>query len=398
MATSVKLKLLPSKIVGKEGVICLQLIRHRKIRLLRTRFHLFPPEWDALKQTVDFEKTAKKREIHLLAVQSGLNTELCQIDELIRMLESKGDYTVGELADLYTSKSFNGYLFSFIDFIINKLQEAKRLKSANILLTARRSFARFRSGIDIRLDCIDGALIQQYETFLKQSGIKKNTVSCYMRTLRSAYNQAVKQFLTIQRNPFANAYTGIDKTVKRAVNEEIISSLKKLDLSDTQHLDFARDLFLFSFYLRGISFVDMANLRKSNVQSGYIVYSRSKTRQMLTVKIEPCILKIIEKYEYQAFADHLLPIFTNANQSHASVLRTYNKRLRRLSEILCLDKPFSSYVARHTWATVALRRGIPVEVISESMGHENEATTRIYLASLGQSIVDKANAKIIRDE
>jgi integrase len=168
-----------------------------------------------------------------------------------------------------------------------------------------------------------------------------------------------------------------------------------LDLSDKSELDFARDLFMFSFYMRGISFVDMANLRKSNVQNGYIIYLRSKTRQTLTVKIEVCMQKIIEKYETQTVDDYLLPIFTSNNHIHASQLRSYNNRLRRISEKLDLDKPISSYVSRHTWATIALRRGISIEIISESMGHENEATTRIYLASLGQAVVDKANAEII---
>ncbi|MDR1652953.1 MAG: site-specific integrase, partial [Prevotellaceae bacterium] len=167
---------------------------------------------------------------------------------------------------------------------------------------------------------------------------------------------------------------------------------------DNHFLALARDLFLFSFYMRGISFVDMANLRKSNVQNGYITYFRSKTRQMLTVKIEPCMQKIILRYEAQTIDDYLLPVFTDTNRIHASQLRNYNKRLHRISQKLGLDKPISSYVSRHTWATIALRRGIPVEIISESMGHENEATTRIYLASLGQAVVDRANAEIIKLE
>ena len=94
----------------------------------------------------------------------------------------------------------------------------------------------------------------------------------------------------------------------------------------------------------------------------------------------------------------LLPIYTIQNRNNTSQLRNYNKRLKRISELLKLEKPLSSYVARHTWATLALRKGISVEVISESMEHENETTTRIYLGSLEQSVVDKANVKIVRLE
>jgi integrase len=172
--------------------------------------------------------------------------------------------------------------------------------------------------------------------------------------------------------------------------------MRNLDLSAHSELALARDLFLFSFYMRGMSFVDMANLRKGNVKNGYIVYARSKTKQTLTVKIEDCMQKIITSYEQQTIDDYLLPIYTAQNRENTSQLRNHNKRLKRISEMLKLEKPLSSYVSRHTWATLALRKGVPEEVISESMGHENETTTRIYLASLGQSVVDKANAEIIK--
>ena len=132
------------------------------------------------------------------------------------------------------------------------------------------------------------------------------------------------------------------------------------------------------------------------MKNGYIIYARSKTKQILTVKIESCMQEIITRYEMQTVDDYLLPVFTIQNMNNSSQLRNQNRRLKRISDILELDKPISSYVSRHTWATTALRRGIPVEVISESMGHENEATTRIYLASLGQSVVDEANAEVIR--
>jgi len=321
---------------------------------------------------------------------------LKQFDELIRLLEMKSDYTVDELADLYINNSFNGYLFPFIDYVVMQLKEENRNKTATILSTAKRSFERFLCGQDILLDKVDNDLMRKYEIYLKNTGMMKNAVSCYIRSLRSVYNQAVKQGLTSQKNPFANIYTRIDKTIKRAMNEDVIIRLKNLDLTEHAELSLARDLFMFSFYMRGISFIDMANLRKNNVKNGYVVYFRSKTKQMLTIKLEACMKEIIARYESQTIDDYLLPAYTTQNRDHSSQLRNYNKRLKRISDLLELEKPLSSYVSRHTWATLALRKGIPVEVISESMGHENETTTRIYLASLGQSVVDKANAEIIK--
>ncbi|MDR2058190.1 MAG: site-specific integrase [Dysgonamonadaceae bacterium] len=398
MPTSVKIKFSPSKIRGKEGVIYLQLIHNRKIKLIRTRFGIFSNEWDENAQAVNLIIDSPERTNQLFAIKSGLDAEIHQIKELTRLLEMKGEYSVGELAELYANNSFNGCFFPFIDFTVNQMRKAGRNKSSTVLLTAKRSFERFRAGQDILLTQLDNNLIQKYAHWIQSSGIRKNTLSCYLRTLRAVYNQAVKRGLTTQNFPFANTYTGIDKTVKRAVNEDVIIRLKNLDLSEHPALALARDLFLFSFYMRGISFVDMANLQKTNIKNGYIVYLRSKTRQMLTVKIEPCMQEIIARYAHQTIDDYLLPVYTSHNCDNTSQLRNHNRRLKRISEKLGLEKPLSSYVSRHTWATIALRRGVPIEVISEGMGHENESTTRIYLASLGQSVVDKANAEVINLE
>jgi integrase len=125
------------------------------------------------------------------------------------------------------------------------------------------------------------------------------------------------------------------------------------------------------------------------------VYARSKTKQVLSIKIEKCIEEIIERYRNETVDDYLLPIYHVGNHDYGSHLRTYNKRLRRLSELLQLEKHLSSYVSRHSWATIAMRKGVSVQLISEGMGHENEKTTRIYLDSLDQSAIDRANARII---
>ena len=395
LRTSIRLKFIPSKVQSKAGVICIQLIHKRKTKLLRTRFYLFAAEWDSKTETVRIEHAGSERQKYLQSVQSSLSHELKQINELIRVLAPKSDYTIEELAGLYISHSFNGYLSPFIDHIIKDLKAGNRTKTADICMTVKKSFERFRCGHDILIDRIDNELITKYENFLKDSGIMNNTISCYMRSFRSIYNQAVERGLATQKSPFSGINTSNDKTTKRAVSEDVIIRLKNMDLSSCQELCLSRDMFMFSFYMRGISFVDMANLKTGNLKNGYITYSRSKTRQKLTVKIEPCMQTIISQYNLQTVDDYLLPIYTPQNRNHVSQLRNHNKRLHRISELLGLEKSLSSYVSRHSWATLAFRKGVPIEVISKGMGHENETTTRIYLASLDQSIVDQANAEII---
>ena len=396
MSTSIKFKFRSSKINNKKGVIYIQLIHNRKIKLIGTRFHLYTNEWNEKKESVCLESVDIERIPSLELIKTGLEAELGQIGKLVRLLEIQGNYSVNELADLYVNNSFNGYLFTFIDFIVKNLKNNNHRKTASIYNTVKLSFSRFNSEHDILIDSIDNYLILLYESYLKKTGIRKNSASCYMRAFRSIYNQAVKRGLSTQKNPFKGVYMGIDKTVKRAVSEDIILRLKHLDLSNYKKLALARDLFMSSFYMRGMSFIDMANLRKINIKNGYITYTRSKTGKILTIKIEKSIQEILDNYQTQTIDDFLLPIYTLKNRDHVSQLRTYNKRLKKISVILELEKPLSSYVTRHSWATIALRKGISIETISESMGHESETTTRIYLALLGQSVIDKANADVIR--
>jgi len=392
---SVKVKFRKSTIKSKEGVLYFQLIHNRKTKLITSRFRLYPHEWNQRLSSVIMDNASSERCVYLQNTAENLKLEVQQIYDIVNILEKRGNYTVQELAEYYVSQSFNGYFFPFIKHVIDKLETEKRSKTASIYKTAQRSFSRFRYGEDIRIDRIDNYQIQQYETYLKDNNVCINSISCYMRALRAIYNQAVEKGLAISKNPFRDVYTGIDKTIKRAVSGDVIVKLQSLDLSKYPALQQSRDLFMFSFYTRGMSFIDMANLSKNNLKNGYIVYSRSKTKQILTIKVEKCIEEIIGQYRDLTIDNYLLPIYSEQNRNSNSNLRTHNKRLKRISEMLGLEKPLSSYVSRHSWATIALRKGISVQVISEGMGHENEKTTRIYLASMNQSVIDEANAQII---
>ena len=206
--------------------------------------------------------------------------------------------------------------------------------------------------------------------------------------------------LTENRNPFKRVFTGIEKTVKRALPMKIIKKIRSLDLSLYPQLDFARDMFLLSFMLRGMSLIDMAFLKKSDLNNGHVTYRRRKTGQILTIQWTPEMQGIIDKYPYNE-TSYLLPIIRNP---HAVPLYAYrnmgyyiNRQLRKIAEQLELPIPLTMYVARHSWASAAKARGIPISIISEGMGHDSELTTQIYLASLDTSVVDKANSLLIKD-
>lgn len=166
-------------------------------------------------------------------------------------------YTAEKIVELFCTPENDGGFISFTLRLINELKQIGKKRTADTYTTVLNSFKRFRSNQDLLLDDVDSTLMTEYETWLKENGICKNTVSFYMRNLRAIYNRAVEKELTSQRFPFKHVYTGIDKTVKRAVSIKVIRQIKELDLTLSPLLDYARDLFMFSFYTRGMSFIDM---------------------------------------------------------------------------------------------------------------------------------------------
>lgn len=287
----------------------------------------------------------------------------------------------------------------FMEEIIAQLKLLGKQQTAANYITTCNSFMRFCKSQDIRFDSIDTNLMMGYEAYLKRSGIAMNTISFYMRIMRAVYNRAVDSGLTEQRHPFKRVYTGIDKTVKRAITLNDIKRIKQLDLSSKPTLDFARDMFLFSFYTRGMSFIDMAYLKKSDLKNGILTYRRRKTGQQLFIKWEKYMQDIINKSSTNP-TDYLLPIIKTATDEHRqyrNTLRLINNKLKKIAVMAGLPVNLTMYVSRHSWASIARNKHIPISIISEGMGHNSEATTQIYLASLDNTTIDKANEMILRN-
>jgi len=202
-------------------------------------------------------------------------------------------------------------------------------------------------------------------------------------------------------SPFGGVYTGVDRTRKRAIDERLIARLKSLDLPVSGALPLARDLFVFSYCMRGMAFVDMAFLRKKDMRDGAIHYVRRKTGQRMTVHLEPCMREIIGRYAPRTRdTPYLFPVLTAEDPARAYAqyqvaLNYYNRLLKKLASLLGLDSGLSSYTSRHSWATAARNHNVPLPVISAGMGHTSERTTQIYLSALETSVIDSANRKIL---
>ena len=248
----------------------------------------------------------------------------------------------------------------------------------------------------LKFSQITSELIRRYEFYLiEERKIRRNSSSFYIRILRAVFHKGLAYYDLNLPNPFRSVYAGVDTTVKRAVDVNVITKLIKYQ-SENEQLNFTKDAFLFCFLARGMAFIDFVKLQKSNCQNGRIIYRRSKTRRLLSIKVNTMMVEIINRYA-DPKSEYLFPVLktpTFTQMAYEKALQHYNYHLRKLAEEIGVDS-LTSYVARHSWATQASRLHIPTRVISESMGHSNERVTAIYLASLDNHEIDMANKKVL---
>ena len=396
MAT-IKVKLRCSSSQSKTGTIVYQITHQRKTRQLTTPVRIPSEEWDALREHPIVTPTGSK-ENRLL--QQLINSDREMLQRIIHTLDTQeADYTAKDVIARFRLSKQQVTVMTVMQQEIRDLIRQNRLGTARNYQRTLRSFMNFSGDRDISFTAFTERLIGEYNNYLQQRNVVRNTISFYMRILRATYNKVVRKYRIEQLFPFQNVYPGIDRTRKRAIDEAAIARIYRLDLSDSASLSLARDMFIFSYCTRGMAFVDMAYLRNGNVQGSEIVYTRHKTGQQLCIKIEPCIQEIISRYSSVSEPPYLFPILTTeepykAFSQYQTALNYYNRQLKRLAKLLNMDHPLSSYTSRHSWATAARKHNVPLSVISAGMGHSSERTTQIYLALLENSVIDTANRKI----
>lgn len=396
---SVKVKFRASSVADREGRLFYQIIHNRVTRQISSGHKLFPSEWEVLQRNILPPNCEGPRHAYLVALKSRIADDKARLERIISRLEHTGEsYTAGDVAARYLTPPDAGGFLSFARSLAGQLRQIGKIRTSERYTTVLNSFGRFRRDVEVPWDEVDSDLMIEYETYLKSRGVCPNTSSYYMRGLRAIYNRAVEKGMTVQRDPFKYVYTGIGKTVKRAVPLKVIRRIRDMDLALFPAMDFARDIFMFSFYTRGMSFIDMAYLRKKDLQNGTLSYRRRKTGQQLFIRWEKCMQEILDKYPVNE-TEYLLPIITKRDEDYrkqyANELHRVNHLLKKIGKQLDLPIPLTMYVGRHSWASIAKSRNVPISVISEGMGHDSENTTQIYLASLDTTVVDKANKRIL---
>ena len=355
MAT-IKLKFRPSSVPDAEGTLYHQVRHKRKVRWISAELHISPEEWN--------EKTGEL---------------------LIHSTNTKPQKTV----------------FMFLQEQVAKKEQMKRHGTAMTYANAYRRFKEFREDRDLTFDELSADMMERYEAWLKDRRLKQNSISCYLRTLCTLLYKANGEELPIDRDLFKRVRLAYVRTAKRAISEKALKAIASLQLPEGTTIAFARDIFMFSFYMRGMPFVDIAYLRKTDLRNGMLAYSRKKTNQYMAVELEKEAQEIIDRYAHlNPDSAYLLPIIqkedgTERKQYHRA-LENINYNLKKIGEMTGLKMPLTTYTARHTWASIARNMDISVSIISEGMGHKSIKTTQVYLSSIDVSRINEANRKIIR--
>ena len=401
MAT-IKLRFRPSTISNRMGSLYYQINVNREIHKIKTGHKIYKEEWNKETGEIILPSTKSLRYNILEGMRHEINWDKQRLKQIIEEYMSKNSRIFfSDIVNIFRPCiSSDNSVFTFIEDQIFRKKEIGKIRTSETYQAALNSFMHFRKGVDLTFDMIDSDLLERYEVELKIKGLKRNTTSFYMRILKTNYKLAVERNLTKDRNPFKHVYCGIDKTMKRSITLSDIKRINSLDLKQQPSLDFARDMFIFSFCTRGMSFIDMAYLRKTDLRNGFLTYRRKKTDQQLTIEWTEHMQRIIDKYNTEG-TQYLLPIIVKEDgterRQYINQIMRVNRKLKDIASLIGLSVPLSLYYSRHSWATIARYKEIPLSVISEGLGHDSEITTQIYLDSIKACEVDKANMMILKE-
>lgn len=422
--TSMNLLLRLSRKQGyHQGSLTLRLIHKRRVKNITLKgCRLYPHEWDKKLQKVIYPENDPFRTVYLERVQQILTEEVRQLHGHLLAIRERVHYSVEDVVSLYRIRRDENKLSGFTESLSRELELRGQFRTARAYRTVTRRLIRFNGDEDIPFSQINACLIKDFESYLRDHGRLPNTISYYMRNLRSIYNKALstKRFKAhLDESPFSEVFTGATKTMKRSLSLAEVKKLCSLDFvsffiqkfpynesyHQAERLYASHRYFLFCFFARGMCFIDLAYLKKDNLKNGLISYVRRKTGRQMEVRITPEMQAIIDSFSFQVSdSPYLFPIITPtkgeidprrlARLQYDTALRAQNLLLKKLASLAKIDKPISTHWARHTWATIGKQEQVPLQVLSECLGHSSEKTTLIYLGLLENSVLDEANRTI----
>ena len=372
-------------------MICIS--KESKRKYLTLGVSILPQHWD-------FEKNKPKRNCpNKDLVQRLINEKINLYTEHILELNTiNKEFTITNLIDKVNGVSNKCTVQQLFDIHINELKQQGRLKYASTFKELNNSLVEFNYHLDILFSDIDTTWLKSYEMWLRKRGLADNSIGVRFRTLRAIYNRAIEDNIVKQEYyPFRTYKVSKlhEDTAKRAITKLDIEKVVNYK-SSKDYTQLSSDLFYFSYLCAGINFTDIAYLTKANLIDDRLVYTRKKTKKLIKIPIQDRALKIIEKYN-QPNNHYLFPILSTFHKTDiqklnriSKVLKKVNKELKAIGEELNIPINLTTYVARHSFATVLKRSGVSTSIISESLGHSNEKVTQTYLDSFENSQINEA--------
>ena len=390
----------------KDGTfpLMLRVTKDRKRKYVSLGLSLHEKFWD-------FEKGKPKRNCpnkeqieRLIAAKTAEYNDL-----IVEMTAQQREYTVETLVSHFHNQVRCATVVELYDKLIDDMKRGGKLGNAGVYKYSRTSLLKFTGQrSQIPFSDIDAVWLRRYENWLRTSDCGDTTISQLFRTLRSVFNKAVElQLVKRDYYPFdAYKVSKFDtRTKKRAITKEDVRKVIALDLSQGYPSErLARDIFVFSYFGAGINFADIALLKYGNVRDGRVQYVRKKTGKPINFLLTEEMRNIIVKYQRQGQTDedYIFPILDRRvhrteqqryDRTH-KVLTNTNRWLRKIGQRVGIEH-LTTYVARHTFATVLKRSGVNIAIISESLGHSDLSTTQIYLDSFENSQIDAAMQNLL---
>lgn len=362
---------------------------------------LLPQHWDEKNQRV---KKSCRAISNLTRFNAILNSHKQEALDLLVKLQDEG--TLNELPfskiKFYLAKNTTEtFVLEFCEEIIKELVQAKKIGNARVYRTMTSSLYTFLGGKDIPLKQINFSFLKKYEAWYLGKGNEVNGLSVHLRTLRAVINRAIKEKRLLQENnPFAEYRIKHEKTRKRAIKGEALQKIRHFQPT-TKRQKRAQTYFMFSFLTIGASFIDIAFMKLSDIVDDRITYKRQKTGHLHSIPLSPELKVIINEVAgHKSGNAYIFDVISSDNPLIQSrqirdELRRYNKTLKEIGQLCGVVTPLTSYVARHTYATLAKHKGVPTAIISEALGHSSEEITQVYLDSFDQSTIDEFHKLII---
>ncbi len=400
---SIKTILRKKKLSDGTFPVCLRVTKNRKTKYFKTIFNIPEKQWNATSgifnksnsNYIQNNRLLLKFKDRALKIYSELEIE-------------NEDFTLEDFEKRFRvdANPVEKNVFNFWKEIIAEMILAGRTGNARANQDTYNSVKLFNISTNLSFDEITPTFLNKYEVFLRSRGGTDGGIGVRMRAIRALYNMAMDRKMVKEESyPFRKYKLSKlkGKGVKKALNMEQVMKIVNLNLKKHCTITNSRHYFVFSFYTRGMNFADMMKLTWKDIHEDRIFYTRSKTKGNFMVKILPPVREILDFYkEHSLGTKFVFPILLRDNLTPTQLenrkkktIQKYNKDLKEIAKICKIDKPLSSYVARHSFANCLKQKGVATDVISESMGHQNLAITQAYLKELDSSVLDEASELLL---